>query len=128
MAVSTIVPDLNDDAKVHIADVTGVSPGDTMIVENLDGGEKACGLVMPDGGVRASVAADEGDPIAIRFYRGAELVAQVTRMSPRASTCSTDTSTGAGGACTWTWNTCPREPTRGTRRPIRHPPRRFASA
>jgi hypothetical protein len=79
MAVSTIIPDLNDDRKVHIADVTGVSPGDTMIVENLDSGEEACGLVMPDGGVRAAVAADEGDPIAIRFYRGAELVAEVTR-------------------------------------------------
>ncbi|MDF1564852.1 MAG: hypothetical protein P1V51_17550 [Deltaproteobacteria bacterium] len=69
--VAQIVPDLNDATTVPIADVVGVSVGDTMVVENLDSGERACGLVAADGGVRAPLAADKDDPIAIRFFAGA---------------------------------------------------------
>lgn len=65
-----IVPDLNDAVALPIADVGGVSEGDTMIVENLRSGERGCGHVLPGGTVRASVACDTGDPVRIQFYAG----------------------------------------------------------
>lgn len=70
MTISTIILDLNDDKKVAMAEVEDVQLGDTMVVENLDSGEKGCGIVLADGGVRAAVACDENDPLAMRFYRG----------------------------------------------------------
>ena len=68
-----IAPDLNNAATLPIAEVQGVKPGDTMIVENLTNGEVGCGYVSPQGTVRAGVASDTGDPMAIRFYRGGQI-------------------------------------------------------
>lgn len=74
MRVETIVPDLNDDATYALADVDGVEPGDTMVVENLANGERGCGYVSPEGTVRAAVESDRGDATRISFYDGEALV------------------------------------------------------
>lgn len=74
LKVETIVPDLNDDATVHLADVQGVLPGDTMVVENLVNGERGCGYINAAGTVRTALESDRGDAIALRIYRGPALV------------------------------------------------------
>ncbi|MEZ4444602.1 MAG: hypothetical protein R3B72_36345 [Polyangiaceae bacterium] len=73
MLLETIVCDLNDDQTIPIGSLSGVSPWDTMVVENLDNGERRCGYVSPEGTVRASAASSRGDRLAIRFYKGPQL-------------------------------------------------------
>lgn len=68
-----IAPDLNNAREIPVADVSGVAPGDTMIVENLRNGERGCGYVTPEGAVRASVACDTNDPVRILFYPGSQI-------------------------------------------------------
>jgi hypothetical protein len=84
--------ELNDLADIPIATVDGLLVGDTMIVENLDNGEIACGYILPDedpnfgqmfsgggedgikGRSRVSLPSDLGDRTVIRFYRSDVLV------------------------------------------------------
>src|SRR5206468_2577079 len=63
LPVQTIVPELNDKVAYTLGEIDGVQPGDTMVVENLRNGKQGCGLVSPDGRVRASLESDRGDPI-----------------------------------------------------------------
>ncbi len=66
-----IVPDINDSAaELHFGSVDGVEPGDTLLVENLVNGERQCGMVDPQGLVRAPVESDAGDRVRLSFYRG----------------------------------------------------------
>lgn len=80
--VGTYITVLNDDADIPLASVDGLLPGDTMIAENLETGEFACGYLLPDTSdatidarARVSLATDVDDRVVIRFYRGPALVA-----------------------------------------------------
>ncbi|MEZ4300686.1 MAG: hypothetical protein R3B70_37470 [Polyangiaceae bacterium] len=73
LRLEQIAPDLNDARSIPIADVASVSPGDTMIVENLRSGERGCGYVSPAGAVRAAVACDTGDAVRITLYSGPQI-------------------------------------------------------
>jgi len=73
MLLETIVVDLNDDQTIPIGSISGITPWDTMVVENLRNGVRRCGYVSPDGTVRASAEADELDPLRITFYKGPQL-------------------------------------------------------
>lgn len=72
--VQTIVVDLNDAARRNLGSVNGVRPGDVMVVENIANGVHGCGMVNPQGGVRASLESDRGDPIRIVVYEGPVLI------------------------------------------------------
>lgn len=74
MPLSTIVVDLNDDAKRAIGSVDGVQVGDTLVVENLSNDSRGCGIVDPQGRVRASLESDLGDQIRVVFYRGHQIL------------------------------------------------------
>lgn len=74
LQMQTLVIDLNDDARRDLGTVDGVQPGDTLVVENLVNGVHGCGLVNPQGAVRASLESDKGDAIRIVFYAGPVLV------------------------------------------------------
>jgi len=74
MLVETVVADLNDDATYPLATVTGVAPWDTMLIENRHNGTRRCAFVEESGLVRASIEADLGDPLVIRFYRGPQVL------------------------------------------------------
>lgn len=78
MRLYTLVPSGNDDERRDIALVDGVAPGDTLVVENLDNGERGCGYVSPEGTVRAAAASDAGDRHRLLLYRGGALVAGST--------------------------------------------------
>lgn len=78
--LGTYVTVLNDDADYPLAEVDGLLPGDTMVVENLETGEVGCGYMLPDdddpdvsGRARVNLATDEGDRLEVRFYRGPAL-------------------------------------------------------
>lgn len=73
MIVETIVPDLTDSRTLKIATVEGVVPGDTLVAENLNNGERGCGYVDPEGRVRAAVQSDAGDRTRLLFYTGRAL-------------------------------------------------------
>ncbi len=74
LLVETVVADLNDDKVRPVARVSGLGPGDTMVVENLSNDERACGYILAQGTVRAGLASDKGDRLRISFYKGAALV------------------------------------------------------
>jgi hypothetical protein len=83
--VGTYVTALNDDVDIPLATVDGLLPGDTMIVENLETGERGCGYLLPDtqddgvdGRARVNLATDIDDRLVINFYRGPSLVADDT--------------------------------------------------
>jgi hypothetical protein len=73
MLLENIVIDLNDDQTIAIGTLKGINPWDTMIVENLDNGERRCGYVDAEGNVRAGAEAGKGDRIRISFYAGPQL-------------------------------------------------------
>ncbi len=56
--------------ELHFATVDGISPGDTMLAENLVNGQRQCGQVDPNGLVRVGVESDAGDMLRISFYEG----------------------------------------------------------
>ncbi len=71
----------NDVAEMPLGEVADVLPGDTIVAENLDNGERSCAYVLPDeadngvaGRARLPLAMDEGDRLVLRFYRGPVLV------------------------------------------------------
>jgi hypothetical protein len=70
MTLTTIITDRHRAFEATLGQVEGVAPGDLMVVENLENGERGCGLVEPGGGVRAGVASDVGDRTRLVFYRG----------------------------------------------------------
>ena len=68
--IETIIPDLNDTAEKTIAEVGGLVPGDTVILENLDNGERECANVAPDGTWRVGIKSDMGHRHRLIFYEG----------------------------------------------------------
>lgn len=74
LELATIVPDLNDDARIVLAHVPGVRPWDSVVVENLVNGKVGCGYVSEAGRVRVSVESDLFDATRFSFYRGPQLV------------------------------------------------------
>jgi len=70
MKIETIVPNLNKKAELHLATVSGVQVGDTVVVENLASGKRGCGRVDAQGAVRVSVESDLGDRTRLLFYSG----------------------------------------------------------
>jgi pimeloyl-ACP methyl ester carboxylesterase len=70
-----VVPSANDFEQLHFATIeSGISPGDTMLVENLMNQELGCGLLSADGRTRAPIASDVADPLRVTFYAGDALV------------------------------------------------------
>jgi len=74
LEVGTVVPDLNDLARVTFGRIEGVEVGDTFHAMNLRTGEAGCGVVQENGAARGVVACDVGDPMAISVYRGRALL------------------------------------------------------
>lgn len=74
MLLETVVPDLNEATTVPIGMVSGIAPWDTLVVENLENGERGCGYVSQNGTVRASIASDAGDAVRLSIYKGDALV------------------------------------------------------
>lgn len=74
MLIETFLPDLARKATLAIATVDDVEIGDTMVVVDLDNGERGCGYVSDQGTVRAGIATDRGDRHQIDFYHGDALV------------------------------------------------------
>jgi len=70
MKIESIVVDLNGKQELHIADVSGVQAGDTVVAENLANGELGCSYVTQDGRFRLGLATDLGDRVRLLFYRG----------------------------------------------------------
>ena len=102
MKMEIILADLFSTKHLPLAALKGVKQGDTMVVENLANGERGCGLVSPNGLVRAGVAADgpracvppggapgtadiQGtcyDKIQISFYEGYIIAGEKCRLKP----------------------------------------------
>jgi hypothetical protein len=74
LKLKTVIPDLNDVARIHLGSISGVVAGDTLHVMNLRTGEAGCGYITDEGRVRAVVACDVGDPISATVYRGHAMV------------------------------------------------------
>jgi len=70
MKIETIVVDVNDKQELHLADVAGVRPGDTVVVEDRNNKQLGCAYVTPTGVWRANLAADLDDRIRLLFYSG----------------------------------------------------------
>lgn len=70
LVIQQIMPNLTRSQFHVVARVPGISVGDTMLIENLNNGERRCGVVNEAGGVRAAMPSDEGDPHRLTFYRG----------------------------------------------------------
>ena len=72
--IETIVNDLNDDSTFPVAQVAGVTPGDTILAVNLDSEERFCGYVSKEGTMRVPIATDRGARHEVRLYKGNALV------------------------------------------------------
>jgi hypothetical protein len=73
LALTAVIPDLNDDASLPLGAIQGVKVGDTLRVLNDKTGEIGCGYVDPTGRIRVAVASDQGDPLRLEHYRGPAL-------------------------------------------------------
>jgi hypothetical protein len=58
------------DVALTIADLPALTPGDTVVLQNLTTGEHRCGAVQPSGTFRVAVSSDAGDPLRLRVYKG----------------------------------------------------------
>ncbi|MFT7582848.1 MAG: hypothetical protein ACI9MR_004532, partial [Myxococcota bacterium] len=70
LALSTIVPDLNDDTRITIGSLSGASIGDTLVAHNLNNGVTGCGIIAPDGKVRLGLESNLEDETVIELYQG----------------------------------------------------------
>ena len=68
--IETIVVDTNDRQELHIADVSGVRAGDTVVVQDMDNKELGCSYVTSEGAFRVHLAADLHDRVRLLFYSG----------------------------------------------------------
>ena len=68
--IYALMPELNDDGRRELGVLPKLSRDDTIILENLDNGEKTCAYVQEDGSFRIHIDGDRGDHISIRAYRG----------------------------------------------------------
>lgn len=66
--IESIVPNLNDTATLALGDVEGLSPGDGVLVQNLDNGERGCGRISPEGTFRVAAPSDFGDQLILTFF------------------------------------------------------------
>lgn len=74
MKIKTVVPNLNGWKSLRVGSAKNVKAGDTIIVDNLDNGERSCAVVSPQGTWCVGIASDEGDRHQISFYPGSALV------------------------------------------------------
>jgi hypothetical protein len=58
------------DVSLTIADLPSLTPGDTVVLDNLTTGEYRCGAVQPSGTFRVAVSSDAGDPLRFRVFHG----------------------------------------------------------
>ncbi|MEE2789863.1 MAG: hypothetical protein VX589_21155 [Myxococcota bacterium] len=71
LLLETIVPDLNATKILPLGKVADAKPGDTMVVTNIDNGERGCGYISKDGTVRTGIAADIANQANLgRFLQG----------------------------------------------------------
>ena len=63
--------DASEDAPA-LASAENVKVGDTMMVLNLENGEKKCGLISENGRVQVQVPTDLGDRVEVRLYEGVQ--------------------------------------------------------
>ncbi|MCA9543924.1 MAG: hypothetical protein KC613_06020, partial [Myxococcales bacterium] len=69
-----VIPDLNDTSRKPFAVIEGVNPGDTLVVENLDNGNRGCSFIDREGRARASLEADFGDHVEVHIYAGPQIM------------------------------------------------------
>lgn len=75
LPLTSVVPTGNDAWRRQTVTIAGpVRTGDTIVLENLVNGERDCGYVAPDGGLRVAVESDTGDAHVISHYSGEALV------------------------------------------------------
>ncbi len=72
--IKAVMPRLNGTARVPVAQVPTLQPGDSVLVENLSNGEYDCARVLPSGGWRvhiaSSVVRDQPEKHRLRFFAG----------------------------------------------------------
>jgi len=59
-----------DDVSLHLHDLPALTPGDTVVLDNLDTGEYRCAAVQPSGTFRIAVSSDAGDRLELRVFHG----------------------------------------------------------
>ncbi len=72
--LATYFTEGNSERNREIAISDLAMPGDTLLIENLDNGERGCGFITEDRTVRAAAASDAGDRHILTIYRGPALV------------------------------------------------------
>ncbi len=79
IAIRAVVPNLNDTGRVEVARLTmaqveGLEPGDSVLVENLTNGESDCALLLADKSFRVAIASsidrDHPERHRLRFFKG----------------------------------------------------------
>jgi len=85
LVIEAQVPNLARLNTLRLGTMSGVSPGDTLVLTNLDNGERGCGYVSSEGTVRFSAESDLGDRHEIAAYRGIALVLGSTECEVRAN-------------------------------------------
>lgn len=90
LEVKTIVAEHNDQEDRILGYLSGAQQGDTIIVENMDNGERGCAYLLPDIAdptktvFRTSVESDFGDQTRILLYAGPALVHQNSECAVKA--------------------------------------------
>ncbi|MCP4448215.1 MAG: hypothetical protein GY811_23185 [Myxococcales bacterium] len=74
MLIEHIVEELARDTELEVATAKGVEVGDLMVITNTKTDEVGCGLVLPNGEVRAGTEVSFYDPVTIAFYRDVMVV------------------------------------------------------
>ena len=71
--VYTLITELNDDARHDVGHLPKLTPYDTILIENLENGERSCAYVQESGTFRVGVESDRGDRVKITAYSGPQL-------------------------------------------------------
>lgn len=58
------------DVSLHVQELPALTPGDTVVLDNLKTGEYRCAAVQPTGTFRVAVSVDAGDRLELRVFRG----------------------------------------------------------
>lgn len=72
--VQTVVISGNRDERRDVGSLPALQPWDTVILENLDNGERGCAYVSETGTFRLAVESDRGDRHRLTVYSGESLV------------------------------------------------------
>ncbi len=71
--VYALMPELNNDGRRDLGSLPTLNAFDTIVLENLENGEKLCAYVQADGSFRINVDGDRGDRLVLKAYRGPQL-------------------------------------------------------